>query len=331
MILVTGGTGFIGRRLVQRLNAQGEDVRLLVRPARRGRLATGPEYELANGDVADRDAVQDAARGCRLVYHLAACRGRWQADPKEFARVNVQGTRAVLDAARASGAECVVHVSTGMVFGPTHGRPHTEEDRTQLKHYVNEYQRTKVLADAECARASAAGLPVVTVFPTTVYGPARVVGESPITDVARRFQRARVVPLVGGDDCRRNLVYVDDVVDGLLAAGGIARPGEGYILGGENVSPRELLDLLGDLTGRRVPRIRVPAWSARLVGAAAEAGAAITHRPPPVTRGTIEALYTDWSTSSQKAEQELGYRPTPLREGLRRALELEPEKSTAPC
>jgi nucleoside-diphosphate-sugar epimerase len=218
-----------------------------------------------------------------------------------------------------------------MVFGPTHGRPHTEEDRSDPKHYVNEYQRTKVLADAECAGASAAGLPVVTVFPTTVYGPSRVAGESPITDVARRFQRARVVPLVGGDDCRRNLVYIDDVVDGLLAAGEAARPGEGYFLGGENVSPCELLDLLGELTGRRVPRLRVPARLAQLIGAAAEAGAAITRRPPPVTRGTIEALYTDWSVSSEKAKQELGYCPTPLREGLRRALELEPEKSMTLC
>jgi len=330
MILVTGGTGFIGRRLLHRLLERGEQLKVLVRPDSLAPLPQAKEVEVVVGDITDPSAVRKAVEGCKVVMHLAALRARFHPDHSAFERVNVVGTRTVLEEALEQGVGKVLHVSTAMVLGSSQGRPKAEGNHGSLVRFVSKYQRTKFLADLEAKRFLEHGLPVVILFPSTTYGPSLARGESPVTDIALAFARGRFVPLIGTGDCRCNLVYVEDVVDGLLLALDRGRPGEGYILGGENVSPREFLALLGELTGRSIPRWHIPAWTARTAGWIFEKVALVTKKRPPLTRTTIDILSEEWMVSSEKAEKELGYRPTPLKEGLRRTLAACLERSSAP-
>ena len=320
MILMTGGTGFIGRQLLARLIDRRERIRVLVRPQSVARLSSGAEMETIVGDVTDADLVKKGMEGCEVVIHLAALRDRWHLDRSEFEQVNVCGTRLVLEAALAAGVQKVLHVSTALVLGPSQGRPQHEEDQGSLTRFVNEYQRTKFLADLEVRLLLEKGLPVVTLFPSTTYGPSMTRGESPVTDIALAFARGGFVPRIGMGVHRRNLVYVEDVVSGMLLALDRGQPGTGYILGGENVSPLELLTLLEELTGRPVSRWQIPMWMARGVGGLAEAMACVVQRRPPFSRSTIDILSQEWMVSSERAKAELGYRPIPLQEGLRRTL-----------
>ncbi len=320
MILVTGGTGFIRRRLLPQLLDRRERIRVLVRPQSVSRLSAGASTEIVVGDMTDAAVVTRAVEGCEVVIHLAALRDRWHLDSFAFERANVVGTRTVLEAALVEGVQKVLHVSTALVLGPSQGKPKDEGDQGSLTSFVNEYQRTKFLADMEAQQLRAKGLPVVTLFPTITYGPSTVRGESPVTDIALAFARGRFMPLIGTGVHRRNMVYVDDVVDGLLLALDRGPSGAGYILGGENRSPREFLALLGELTGRSVSPWPIPIWVARAIGRAAEAMAFVTKERPAFTRGTIDILAREWMVSSQKAKAELGYRPTPLKEGLRQTL-----------
>lgn len=318
MILVTGATGFIGRRVLQRLLAEGAEVRALVRPQSQDRLQR--RAQAAIGDLTDPDSVRKAVNGCRTVIHLAGLRGNWHADPRAQERVNVGGTLGLLRYALEAGVERVLCVSTFLVLGPSCGVPRAEADRWPVDRSLSEYQRTRILADLECERFVRRGLPLVSVYPSIAYGPSLLRGESLITDLARGHAHKRLVLLVGTGDGRRNLVYVDDVVEGLLRALEAGQPGQGYILGGEDVSQNAFFDLLDELTGRRVPRYHLPATPARAIGWLWEMLAAVTKRPPPFTRASIDILLQEWSVSSQKAQRDLGYRPTPLREGLRQTL-----------
>ncbi len=318
MILLTGATGFIGRRVLQRLLGEGAEVRALGRPQSLHRL--GPAGHGAHRGRPPPSSFQQAVPGCRFIIHLAALRGNWQPDPRAWERTNVDGTRHLLQHALESGVERVLCVSTSLVLGPSRGVPRTEGDRWPVNRSLSEYQRTRMLADLECQRFLERGLPVIPIYPSIVYGPSLVRGESLIADLARVHAKKRVVLLVGTGDGRRNLVYVEDVVEGLLRAMEAGQPGQGYILGGEDASQIAFFDLLDELTGRRVPRYHLPARPARAVGWLWEMLAAVTKRPPPFTRASIDVLLEEWSLSSEKAQRDLGYRPTPLREGLRQTL-----------
>jgi nucleoside-diphosphate-sugar epimerase len=329
VILLTGGTGFIGRRLLARLLERGERVRVLVRPQSLGRVPASPVVEAAPGDLVDASSIDRAVDGCETVLHLVALRAHCRARPSMFERVNVDGTRALLQAAFAHHVRRVVHVSTSIVFGPSHGTPKDESDWQPPFRFYNEYQRTKFLADEEVQRFVAEGLPVVSVFPSVVYGPVERRGENPVTDTALTFASGRFVPIVGRGDRLRNLVYVEDVVEGILLALGSGRPGQGYILGGEDASPRMFLSLLSDLTGRPMPRWSVPMGLARALAWLIEPTARVGGAWPPLTLSSVAILEQEWTVSSRKAEAELGYCRRPLKDGLRETLTASLARSLA--
>jgi len=317
MILVTGATGFIGRRLTERLIARGDEVRAFARRPPAGLSIQGGEMVL--GDVADADAVGRATRGCDIVVHLAARRARWHRDPRVFERTNVQGTRNVLEAAARVGVRKVLIISTYLVLGPSGDRLTDERDFGSLTRFHSEYQRTKYLADQEARRYCEQGLPVVELFPASCYGPTRRRGESPVTDVARAAASGRPVPLVGNGDHPRSLVFMGDVVQGLIAALDFAPPGQQYILGGDNTTVRQFLACVAEVAGRPVRTVPVSEGMARAAGSLVERLAPVIG-VAPVTRSTFDILFADWAVSSEKAERELGYRITPLKEGLQHTL-----------
>lgn len=296
MIAVTGGTGFIGSHLVHTLLTRGESVRVLARP-RKVPLATSGA-EIVWGDVGDAAALEALMTGADLVFHLAACARDWSTDPSEFAEVNVEGTRRVLAAARAAGVRRVVHVSTELVDGE-----------------ITQYQRTKRGGEQLVQEYLAAGGEAVIVRPTRVYGPGPLTRANSVTRVIAAYRRGTFRVRLADGGARANYVYVHDVVDGLLRAAERGARGRAYLLGDENLTIPELLNLVAQATGRRYAVIALPGLVARTLGRVCELGGRLGIEPL-ITRDWVELLLTDRPQSSQPAQAELGYRPRGAREGV---------------
>jgi farnesol dehydrogenase len=296
VIAVTGGTGFIGSHLVRTLLVRSESVRVLARPRKVPLSTSGAE--VVWGEVEDAAALDALMHGADLVFHLAACARAWSANPSAFTSVNVEGTRLVLAAARAAGVRRVVHVSTELVDGE-----------------ITPYQRTKRAAEGLVQDYVAAGGDAVIVRPTRVYGPGPLNPANSVTKVIAAYRRGTFRLRLADGGARANYVYVDDVVDGMLLAARCGQTGAAYLLGGENLTIPELLDLVALATGRRHGVMAVPASVARTVGWLSELGGTLGI-DPPITRDWVRILTTHRPQSSERAERELGYRPRPAREGV---------------
>ncbi|HEY82500.1 MAG TPA: NAD-dependent epimerase/dehydratase family protein [Dehalococcoidia bacterium] len=224
LTLVTGGTGFIGQRLVKRLLERGERLRLLVRKTSNLTPFSGQPVEFAYGDVTDRPSVEAALTGCSHLYHLANVYDWWLPDYSLYYRVNVEGTRNVLEAALAAGVEKVVYTSS-MVALPGASGEVFNETTPHRGYFVCEYERTKYLGEQIARELAEKGLPVVCVLPTGVYGPGdtKVMGR-----LLAAYLKRRLPALI---NIRTNIVYVDDVVEGHILAMERGKVGERYLLG----------------------------------------------------------------------------------------------------
>src|SRR5260370_4263589 len=253
--LVTGATGFVGSALARALLARGHRVRVLARPNSDRRNLAGLAVEIAEGAMEDPGSLVRAVAGCRYVYHVAADYRIWVPDPAPMFRANVDGTRDLLTAALEAGAERVVYTSSVPTLGLVAGGSADEETPSSVDDMIGPYKRSK-FATEEVARGLARerGLPVVIVNPSTPVGPpdikptptGRLIGE------AARGQ----MPAFAGTGL--NIVHVDDVAEGHLAAAEKGRIGERYILGGENMTLAEILAEVAQAGGRRPPWLRAP-------------------------------------------------------------------------
>ncbi len=317
LTVVTGGAGFIGSHLVEQLADDGRRIRVVERPgAETGHLPAG--VEVMRADIRDREATRAALRGARWVYHLAANPNLWVRDRREFDAVNYRGAVHVFDAARAAGAERVVHTSTESILTKVRQNgPIAEEAEVTLADAVGPYCRSKLRAEQEALARGRAGEPIVVANPTMPVGPGDR-GMSPPTRLIRDFARSRLPAFM---DCTLNLIDVRDAAIGLERAMAVGRPGRRYLLGGENLGLRDLLGRLSALAGVPVPRWRVPYPVALVVAAVSELWADhVTGQPPKATltgvRLTRRALHFDASRSLA----ELNLRPRPLDGSLRDAL-----------
>jgi farnesol dehydrogenase len=327
-VLVTGATGFIGMRLVQALVDRGCRVRALSRrtdpTVPRGIDGIGAglwrhdAVELVRGDIIDRQSLLRGMEGCDRVFHLAAYARNWARDPKTYFDMNVQAVRNVFDAARQHGVRRVVWTSTMVTFGPTPAGVVGDEEMPRItERCYTEYERTKTIAEREALRAAAEGFPVVIVNPTRVFGPGHLTEGNTLAKLIDDYDRGRVPILLNRGVNVGNYVLVDDVVEGHLLAMEKGRLGERYILGGENVSLREFFRMIDQVSGKRhfqIPLLSVtPLVFAYLLKKRAQWFGIY----PQITPGWVRTFVVDWAYSSGKAERELGYRPTPLIDGLR--------------
>jgi farnesol dehydrogenase len=321
-VLVTGATGFLGRRLVAEL-APRHELRVLARPGRRG-FPDG--VEVVEGDVTDAAGVRRAAAGCEAVVHAAAL-VKILAPAAEFDRVNVGGLENVLAAAAAAGAARVVYVSTFMALGPSEGGPGGVLDESagaggdgdgagDGRTWINAYERTKTLADRLARRAIAAGQPLVVVYPGVIYGPGEMTEGNLVVRHLLDLLHRRLPALLGTPGRRWCYVFVDDVARGIGQALAGARPGARYVLGGENVRLGDFYALVEELSGVPVPRRRLPDGLAKAIGAAQKGWAQLRGTTPALTPDLVEVYRHDWAYSSARAAAELGYASRPLREGL---------------
>ena len=316
-VLVTGGTGFLGRRIVSEL-APRHEVRLLVRPtASRERFPAGVEF--APGDATDRASLTQAATGCDAVIHAAAL-VKILAPPAEFDRINVGGIENVLRASEDAGTVGkVVYVSSFIALGPTEGGPGGMLDETAGvgdRVWINDYERTKALADRRARKAIEEGAPVNVVYPGVIYGPGEMTEGNIVVHHVLDLIHKRLPGLIGLPTRRWNYVFVDDVARGVGLALEKGPAGGRYVLGGENVALGDFYALVERLAGVPVPKRRIPDGIAKAAGAVQKALARITGGTPKLTPDLVEIYRHDWAYRSDRAERELGYAPRTFEKGL---------------
>lgn len=308
-VLVTGATGLVGYPIVERLLARGDQVRALVRDPTRARELLPPEVELVAGDLTRPETLPAAVRDVELVFHAAGLPEQWRRDPADFDRVNHQGTVALLEAALQAGVRRVVYTSTMDVFRTVDGVLREEQLDPDPK--PTPYERSKQAADRAVQRFVERGLDVVHVNPATVYGPG--VSTAGLNQFFIRLLAGSAPLLPPGG---MSVVYNRGLADAHLAAAERGRTGERYLVGDAYVTTVELARAIAEAAGiARIPRV-APAPLLRVVAAASEAVARLTGTAPLIARGELEFLLWQARVDSTKAQQQLGFRPTPLTEGV---------------
>jgi dihydroflavonol-4-reductase len=313
-VLVTGASGFLGWHVARLLLERGYTVRALVRPTSR---VNGLELERITGDLRDPDSLRSAMEGCGLVFHVAADYRLWAKDPGELYGSNVDGTRNVLEAARAAGVERIVYTSTVGCIGIPHGGIGDENTPVTLDDMVGDYKRSKFLAEQVASEYARNGLPVVIVNPTAPIGD-HDVKPTPTGRIVLDFLNGDMPAYI---DTGLNVVDARDTAEGHLLACERGCPGERYILGSENLTLAQILEKLARITGRPAPRIRLPYGVAYCAGACSTAWARLTGTPPRVPLNGVRMAKKKMWVTHEKAYRELGFNPAPADKALACAVE----------
>ncbi len=317
-IFLTGGNGFFGSRLVDRLaRGGGHELVLLVRQGRESNVPRHSGVSTVSGDITEPSSYQAALDSCDAVIHSAAVVSTWARDRTLFDRVNVQGTLDLIEKATARGVSKILYVSSFLALPPSpDGAPLDEKTPVERSTHYNDYERTKYTANIRVARLAEQGAPVVTLYPTVMFGPGPRTEGNLVVNMVIDHMRGRLPARLGDGTQTWNFVFVEDVVNGVVQALEKAEPGERFILGGENVTLAAFFDMMGQVTGKKPPRLALPWPVARVVGAAEELLAWLTGRMPQTTRGAIDLFQLDWAFSSALAGTRLGYAPRAFRDGL---------------
>jgi len=321
-VFVTGATGFIGTTLVNQLIQRGHSVRALSRATSNTEGLSHERIRLVRGDIMDLDSLRRGMDGCTQVYHLAAYAKNWAKDSSIFFRQNLDGMKNVFQAAREADIRRIVFTSTIVSFGPTPAGVVGDESMPRItQHYFTEYEESKTVAEQEALKLAAEGFPVVIVNPTRVYGPGKLTEGNSVSLMLDMYQRGKLPILLNKGKDVGNYVLVDDLVEGHILAMEKGRIGERYILGGENASLKGLFTLVDEITGKRHLQVSLAPRVAMIYAGLEQRKAEWFGLYPQITPGWVETFLHDWAYSSAKAERELGYRITPLREGVRRTLD----------
>ena len=315
-IFITGGTGFIGKRLTDRLIAENHDVVLLLRDARKAGNYSNKKVTLIEGDLLDGDALKRGMKECDLVFHMAAFTKPWSKDPSMSYSTNVTGTINILEAAFENNVNKVVFTSTGGTMGfSLDGKP-VNELTNSAPHYHTFYEMNKAEAERISVNYCQKGLHVVIVNPTRVYGPGKLSKSNSMTKIIKLYISGlwRIIP--GNGESIGNYVYIDDVVEGHILAAMSGRKGERYILGGENLSFRELFGIIGEAAGKKRRVFRLSLTFIKIIIRLVSQITKITGIPPFITRDWLDKYMNDWIMSSDKAVRELNYKITPFSEGV---------------
>jgi dihydroflavonol-4-reductase len=319
-IFITGGTGFIGSHLVRRLAAAGYRLRCLARASSRREGLAAAGAEIVTGEITDRAALQAGMAGCEAVIHLAGLYAMWHPQRRDFVRVNLQGTRTLMETALAAGAPRVIHVSTAAVYGRPEERPFREGSLPGPR-WFSDYGRSKAAADRaawDCARR---GLPLTVFYPGIVVG----AGDCKASGAYLRALVRRATPSTIFQNSIVTYVGVVDVISAVERA--LLRPqsvGQKYLLGAEALTGQEFATLVSRVAGTPPPPLRLPDG---LVTAAAYVFTGwanlVSRRLPPwgLCVDAARTLKTGFYFDGSKAEEELGLRYTPIRRALEDAID----------
>ncbi len=316
--LVTGATGFVGAAVARHLCARGDAVRVLTRSGSPRRNLAGLSVEVVTGDLTDPSSLAAAVRGCSALYHVAADYRLWARRPAELYAVNVDGTRSLMRAALDAGVGRVVYTSSVATLGLRRdGGPADETTPVGLDDMIGDYKRSKYLAEKVVRELVAReGLPAVIVNPSTPVGP----GDLKPTPTGRMVLDAAAGRMPAYVDTGLNIVHVDDVAAGHLAAGASGVVGERYVLGGTDMTLAAILAMIAELTGRPPPRIALPHRAVLPIAVVSELWARVFGGEPLATVDGVRMSMKKMFFSSAKAERVLGYRARPAREAFADAI-----------
>jgi dihydroflavonol-4-reductase len=314
-ILVTGGTGFLGRHLLPALCRRGDVVRVLTRhPDAYPWLARYPRLEIVRGDITQPETVQRAVAGCRQVIHAAGMFRFW-GDPARFEETNVGGTDIMLKAAREAGVERLIHISTIALIGSPD--PDRIVDENHPTRPADAYQKSKLLAEQRVTAAVEAGLPAIILRPGAYYGP---LGHYAFNRLFFRDPMRGIIMQVNGGRYITFPVYIEDVVQGVLKAFECGRVGEIYNICGDSLTHKEAFDIICEEARLWFPRLTIPGWVGVATARVLTAIGSLLGQEPfwPITLRSY--VYNYWRVSSEKARRELGFVPTDFRTGARRTI-----------
>jgi len=313
-VLVTGGTGFIGSNLAVALISEGCSVRILRRLHSDLRAIGDAPVEHSIGDIQDVESLRRAMKGCDTVFHTAAMVSYWRRQREEMYRINIGGTRNVVDACLRLGVQRLIHTSSIAAIGyPEDGGLARETNQFNWDRYDIGYRISKHKAEQEIHRGVQHGLDAVMVNPSVVIGPRDIKfhGGQLIRDIYWK----RLFYYVDGG---MNIAFAEDVVKGHILAARRGRKGDRYILGGENLTHRQIISTIADVVGGIQPFFKVPQWAVRSIAVVAEGIGSTLNRKPWVTRELLASSSLFNYFTSEKAERELGYMRTPFREAVQK-------------
>jgi farnesol dehydrogenase len=315
-IFITGGTGFIGRRLTERLVAENHQVILLLRDPAKAEGLKSTQIFFMQGDVFDNDALRKGMKGCDWVFHMAAFTKPWAKDKSLPFKTNVTGTINVIEAAIENNIKKVIITSTGGTIGYSKDGKAVDESTNPDPEYSTAYDKTKAEAEKIAINYSRKNIHIIIVNPTRVYGPGLLSKSNSLTMIIKQYLSGywRIIP--GNGDLIGNYVFIDDVVEGHILAARNGRNGERYILGGENLSFGEFFSIIGEESGRTRRIFTLPVSLIKLFIKLSALLTGITGIPPLITRDWLDKYMNNWIISSEKAVRELGYKITPFRKGI---------------
>ena len=319
LAFITGATGFLGSHVARVLSEQGADLRLLVRASSNTKNIDDLNADRAIGDLRDPASLEKGIAGCDVVFHVAADYRLWVRDPEEMYRANVEGTRAILEAARRNKVRRVVYTSSVATMGFTaNGQAADENSPVSLDNMIGPYKRSKFMAEQVAIEAAGGGQDVVIVNPTTPVGE-RDIKPTPTGRIVVDFLKRKFPAYV---DTGLNLVDATTCAQGHIAALEKGRTGERYILGGENLTLKQILDKLAAITGLPSPSVRVPYVLALATGVVDEmVTGRIRGKEPRATIDAVRMGRKKMFVSSSKADREIGWKRTPVDDAMRRAVE----------
>ncbi len=308
---VTGGTGFVGQRVVRKLIGRGYEVTALVRSEESANLLTEMGSRVSFGDITERASMRNGMQGSDVVFHLAAQYAIGAVDREQMEIINVGGTRKVLRLAQELEVPRIIYTSTVNIFGDTKGK-YVDENYYNDGPFLTEYDRTKWLAHYKVAVPMIEkGVPITIAMPGPAYGPG---DQSILADMMRMFYRG--FPIVPGPDTVLTFTHVDDVAEGLLLALEKGRVGETYILTGPAIPLGEIVDFWAQLTGKSAPPLRVPATLVRASAPFADLAGPFTDIDSVFSKEGASLIGATYMTRSDKARKELGWQTRPLQLGM---------------
>ncbi|NQT59124.1 MAG: NAD-dependent epimerase/dehydratase family protein [Bacteroidetes bacterium] len=318
--LVTGATGYVGAHLVKALINHGHTVNALCRSKEKAALIQQVGVTLCYGDILNKKSVDTAAVGCDGIFHLAAYAKVWAKNPKTYFDLNVTGTENVLQSAIKGNIKKVVVTSTAGVFGTSNGEAITES-YVRNRDFFNEYESSKTYCESRIKNYVIAGLDVVIVNPTRIYGPYLFGSPDSVTRLIVTYINGIGALIPGKGDKIGNYVFIDDVVDGHISAMQKGAAGQTYILGGENSDYINFFSILRTVSGKKKMMIKIPFWLSTIIANIQLFLANVFGKTPLITPKWLVKGKYDWEVSAQRAVNELGLEITSLTTGLQKTVE----------
>ncbi|HLO91262.1 MAG TPA: NAD-dependent epimerase/dehydratase family protein [Lentimicrobium sp.] len=320
-IFISGATGYIGSRLAMQLAQSGHTIHALYRDERKAAVIKHQNIRLFRGDILDLSSLAEAMYGCDQAYHTAAYAKVWQKDYMQIYRQNVEGSVKVVKAAINCGVRRIVCTSTGGVLGPSLNGDACSETTKLPDSYFIDYECSKRIMEESLMALSGNGTDIIIVSPTRVYGPGVLSDSNGVTRIIQKYRKGnwRIIP--GNGKSVGNYVYIDDVVTGHISAMEKGRPGDKYILGGEDIDYDGFFRQLAEVTGQKHYMIHIPVPLSEFIASMLLLIARLSGTSPLITPALVRKYYHNWSVSSNKAKQELNYQPIDFKSGAVKTVE----------